>query len=54
MSATSDADTVPVSSLQAQLQRDLESIRRVAAKVESLLLTDKHNDQTNRPKGNQS
>lgn len=31
--------TAPVLSLQAQLQRDLESIRRVAAKVETMLAT---------------
>jgi hypothetical protein len=43
--------TVPVLSLQAQLARDLESIRRVAAKVESMLATAHNADQAQSLRG---
>lgn len=41
--------TVSVLSLQAQQERDLETIRRVAAKVELMLATDEHIDRAPDP-----
>jgi hypothetical protein len=48
MTASSQpAHTDCVLSLQTQQERDLETIRRVAAKVETMLMTDNNVDQTN-------